>query len=133
MLVLGACSSGGLRASMNRDGRTVTVSLTDQSGLVLRMAGGAAGAPNPLPSTPAAWDPNGDPSKVALYWQSSACSTRPVLNLSSDALVLTIDPGPMAAGCAATAPQPNFVTLSLHEVIDVTRLRLRMVGAGSSG
>ncbi len=133
VLVLAACSSGGLRASMQRDGRTVTVTMTDETGLVVKLAGGASGAPDPLPSAPAAWNPNGELTQIAVFWQSTACSTKPVLDLSGNALVLSIDPGPAAAGCSATGLQPNFVTLTLNAVTDVTELRLRVVGAGASG
>jgi hypothetical protein len=128
-LLLGACSGGGLTVKMERAGATITVTVKDETGLVRSASGGATGAPDPLPAAPAAWNPNGDLTQVAVYWQSTACSEQPSLDLSGNALLLTIDPGPMSSGCTDTALLRNMVTLTLSAVTDVTSITLRMVSA----
>ena len=126
-LGLGACSNGGLAVKMDRAGATITVTIKDETGLIRSATGGGRGAPDPLPSPPAAWNPNGELTQVSVYWQSTACSDQPTLDLSGNALLLTIDPGPSASGCTDTALLPNMVTLTLSVVTDVTSITLRMV------
>ncbi len=129
-LLLAACSGGGLTVTMDRGGSTVTVTIKDETGLIRSASGDAVGAPDPLPPAPAAWNPNGELTQVAVYWQSTACSEHPTLDLSGNALLLTIDPGPMSSGCTDTALVANMVTLTLGAVTDVTSITVRMVSSG---
>jgi hypothetical protein len=126
-LLLAACSGGGLAVKMDRAGATITVTIKDETGLIRSATGGGSGAPDPLPAAPAAWNPNGELTQVTVYWQSTACSQHPTLDLSGNALLLTIDPGPAASGCSDSALLPNMVTLTLSVVTDVTSITLRMV------
>jgi hypothetical protein len=126
-LLLAACSPGGLAVKMDRAGATVTVTIKDQTGLIRSATGDGSGAPDPLPAAPAAWNPNGELTQVTVYWQSTACSDHPTLDLSGNALLLTIDPGPKAPGCTDSALLPNMVTLTLGAVTDVSSITLRMV------
>ncbi len=119
-----------MQVSMERAGKTVTVTVHDETGLVREVTAGAAQVPDPLPAAPAAWNPNERLTLVAVYWQSTACSDHPTLTLSGNALLLEIDPGPVASGCTETALLPNIVTLRLGAVTDVTSITLRMVSDG---
>jgi len=127
-LLAAACSSGDLQVSMQRSGTPVTVTVHDETGLIREVTAGSAEVPDPLPPAPAAWNPNERLTLVSVYWQSTACSDHPRLTLSGNALLLEIDPGPMASGCTATQLLPNIVTLRLGAVTDVTSITLRMTG-----
>lgn len=125
-LTLAACSGGGLQVKMDRGGSQVTVTVKDHTGLIRSAAGGSAEVPDPLPAAPAVWNPNGELTQVSVYWQSTACSQHPTLDLSGNALLLTIDPGAMASGCSDTTLLPNIVTLTLGAVTDVNAITVRM-------
>lgn len=112
---------------MQRNGSTVNVTIRDDTGVVASAEGGTTGEPSPLPSPPAVWNPNGDLTRMTVYWVSTACSTHPVLHLSGNALQLTVDPGPNQGSCSADL-LPNFVTLRLNVVIDVTAVSVSMAG-----
>lgn len=127
-LVLSACGPGGMHASLQRDGATVDVTVTDETGLITQVSGGSPQVPSPLPSAPAAWNPNGELTQISVYWQSTACSRHPTLDLSGNALKLVIDVGQPASGCTDGALVPNIVTLRLNAVTDVTAIRLLMAG-----
>jgi hypothetical protein len=129
-LLLAACSGGGMEVRMDRNGSQVTVTVKDHTGLVRSATGGSSQVPDPLPAAPAAWNPNGELTQVSVYWQSTACSQHPTLDLSGNALLLTIDPGPSASGCSDSAPLPNIVTLTLGAVTDVHAITVRMAGSG---
>ncbi len=126
-VALAACSGDGIEVRMDRNGTMVTVTVRDETGLIRSATGGASQVPDPLPAAPAVWNPGGELTQVAVYWQSTACSQHPVLDLSGNALLLTIDPGPMVSGCQDTALLPNMVTLDLDAVTDVTSISLKMV------
>jgi hypothetical protein len=110
-VALSACQ-GGLQIQVQRNGATVNGTLQE---------------PSPLPAPPAVWNPNGDLTRMTVYWVSTACSSNPVLHLSGNALQLTIDPGKSQGTCSADLG-PNFVTLRLNVVIDVTGVRVSMAG-----
>jgi hypothetical protein len=125
-LALAGCSGGGIEVRMDRGGTQVTVTVKDETGLVRSATGGTAQEPDPLPSAPAAWNPNGELTQVSVYWQSTACSQHPTLDISGNALLVTIDTGPVASGCTDTVLLPNIVTLTLGAVTDVTAITLKM-------
>jgi len=118
-----------MHVSMQRDGKTVHVTVTDETGLITQVTAGSPQVPSPLPTAPAAWNPNGELTHVSVYWQSTACSQHPTLDLSGNALTLVIDVGQPASGCTDGALVPNIITLRLNAVIDVGELRLQMSGA----
>jgi hypothetical protein len=126
-LLLGACQ-GGISVAMQRDGTSVSVTIRDETGLIASAEGGTTDQPSPLPASPAVWNPNGDLTRMTIYWQSTACSQHPVLHLSGNALLLTIDPGPSSGSCGP-GPVANFVTVRLRNVIDVSAVRLSLAGS----
>ncbi len=128
-LALSACGSGGMHVTLQRAGRTVDVTVKDETGLVRGVTAGSPQVRDPLPGAPAAWNPNGELTQISVYWQSTACSEHPTLDLSGNALLLRIDPGPAASGCTDTTLVPNIVTLRLGAVTDVTSLTLQMTGS----
>jgi hypothetical protein len=125
-LVLSACQ-GGLQVSVERNGTTVSGTVEDATRIVAGAESGTTQQPSPLPAPPAVWNPNGDLTRMTVYWVSTACSRNPVLHLSGNALQLTIDPGKSDGSCSADLV-PNFVTLRLNVVIDVTGVRVSMAG-----
>jgi hypothetical protein len=125
-VALSACQ-GGLQIQVQRNGATVNGTLQDATGIVAGTESGTTQQPSPLPAPPAVWNPNGDLTRMTVYWVSTACSSNPVLHLSGNALQLTIDPGKSQGTCSADLG-PNFVTLRLNVVIDVTGVRVSMAG-----
>ena len=114
--------------TLQRGGENVSLHVQDDVGLVTEAVAGTSDMPNPLPSAPALWNPNGDLTHMTVYWESTACSTHPSIHISGNALVLSIDLGPASGTCDATEV-PNFVTFKLDRVIDVSAVTLHMAAA----
>jgi hypothetical protein len=115
------------QAPMERNGETVTVTLVDEAGLVTEMVGGAPPLPEENADPPYAWNANGRPTEVALYWMSDSCSHEPLLRLTGgNALTLDIDLNRGEEACDAMG-LGNFVTLSLNRAIDATAVDLVML------
>ena len=126
-LIAGCSSAGHYSLTLPRGrGETATIELIDEVGLVRSVEAGTPQQPDPLPSAPAAWNPNGDLTAVTIYWKSSACSRHATMTLTGNALDLAIDDG--AAGDCVEGPVSQLITLHVDRVIDVSAMTIRMVG-----
>lgn len=124
-LVTGCSNAGHYELTLPRGSREARVQLTDEVGLVRSVDAGTPAQPAPLPAPPAAWNPNGDLTAVTIYWQSNPCSTETTLTLTGNALDLAIDDG-ASAGCAGAVAIPQFITLHINRVIDVSVMAVHM-------
>ena len=128
-IVAAGCSDAGhYSLTLARGtGDAAKVDLIDEVGLVRSVAAGTPQQPAPLPSPPAAWNPNGDLTTVTIYWQSNACSTHTTLTLTGNALDLAIEDSE-ATACGDRGLVPQFITLHIDRVIDVSAMAVHMVG-----
>lgn len=127
-VLLAACGSGNRSSvTLHRGTGDATVTVVDEVGLVKSVEAGASEQPAPLPAPPAAWNPNGDLTSVAVSWESNACSSQTTLTLTGNALDLAIEDGP-ASACGADGLVRQVITLHLNRVIDPSAMVIHMVG-----
>jgi hypothetical protein len=127
-LLAAACggSAGRFEVTLDRNGGQATATIVDEIGLVTAVSAGAVDLPEPPPAQPFVWNPNGDLTRLALSWESDACSKRATLRLTGNALMLTIDEEVPASGCAA-AHVTNLITMRIDRVVDTASVTVRMV------
>ena len=127
LLVLVGC--GGppkFSVDLDRNGRTVTLQVVDETGLVTGVTSGAQEVPDLGRQSPVAWHPRGRLTELGVAWYSGICTEHPVLRLAGNALELTIDEGIFNGVCADMAV-PNAVTLQLNSVVDAAAINVRMI------
>lgn len=129
ILLLGAACSGPgghFEVTLDRDGTQVRATIVDEVGLITAVSAGAEDLPGSLPRQPFVWNPNGDLTRIGVSWESDTCSTGPILRLTGNALLLTIDEGTPAADCGIPVVT-NLITLRIDRVVDTASITVRLV------